>query len=265
MLDLIETVNGSSKAEAVEFAKAWLGGDYTKVSEKQLGDANIAINDTEERDGLERQHRAARIWHSSVPLSGAPAQYIRSRGLDLGFTDGELRASPGLPHPEGGTYPCLIGRVSSIAGKGAGIWRVYVNMDGSGKAPVETPKMGLGEVRGGAIRIGGIWPEIGIAEGIETALACRQLIEGKIPVWSAMSSAGIRGLELPDGIERVRIFADNDACKYRAGRWRESAGMSAALALAERLDAEGIQAIIESPPTGMDFLDVLRFCTEMAA
>ena len=116
---------------------------------------------------------AENVWNSAGPLSGAAAQYLRSRGLDPAMADDQVRSHSGLPHPEGGVFSALVAKVSAPDGSFAGVWRIFVKPDGSGKAPVENPKLGLGAVAGGAVRIGGMAGEIGVAEGLENALACR--------------------------------------------------------------------------------------------
>jgi putative DNA primase/helicase len=87
---------------------------------------------------------------------------------------------------------------------------------------------------------------LGIAEGIETALAASRLFE--IPVWSAISSSLLAKWQPPDGVEEVVIFADNDP---------KFGGQAAAYHLAYRL-ARTLQVSVKMPPReGMDFADVL--------
>lgn len=261
MLDLIGMVHGVDSRGAIQEAKRWLGvGALTPRRVDPAAEARREAAQRAEKAG--RQDSARRVWEGSTALGGAARTYLVSRGLDPAMADDELRGHVGLRHPEGGSFPALVGRVTIPNGDG-GVWRIYVKHDGSGKAPVEAPKLGLGDVRGGAVRIGGVWPQIGIAEGIETALACRQIVwEAKhvlIPVWAALSSGNMRSIELPAGVASVRIFADNDPIKFRPdGTIRESAGMAAASALAARLMAQGIETTIEAPPTDLDWLDVLN-------
>ena len=70
------------------------------------------------------------------------------------------------------------------------IHRTYLLDDGSGKAP--PGKKMLGAVGGGSVRLSplGDAGHLGIAEGIETALAA-QAIFG-IPTWAALSADGLR-------------------------------------------------------------------------
>jgi putative DNA primase/helicase len=61
---------------------------------------------------------------------------------------------------------------------------------------------------GAAIRLTPVSRTLGIAEGIETALAASELFE--VPVWSCISTTGIESFEPPEGAEHIVIFADND-------------------------------------------------------
>jgi putative DNA primase/helicase len=91
---------------------------------------------------------------------------------------------------------------------------------------------------------------LGIAEGIETALAARAL--SGIPVWSAVSVGGYARLRnLPEGVRRLVIFGDRD---------ESFAGQKGAYELAERIGREhpGVRVEVRLPPeTGADWNDVL--------
>ena len=54
------------------------------------------------------------------------------------------------------------------------IHRTFLARDGSGKAPVDPPKMMLGPCRGGAVRLGEPGDVLMVGEGIETCLAAMQ-------------------------------------------------------------------------------------------
>lgn len=269
MLDLIETVEGLTKKGAVDWAKVWLGIDGGVPATRQnLQAKRVKAQQSIQRrevDSAEQERRniayAQKIWKETVPLSGAAASYLRHRGLDPTFAE-DLRLATSLKHPEGGNFPALVGRVQDVAGKGIGVWRIFVKINGDGKAPVDNPKMGLGKFIGGAVRIGGVDTEIGIAEGFETAIACRQLVSllvGKrMPVWATLSAAGMAALELPEQISAVRVYADADTEKMRGGIIRPSPGLKAANELADKYRQRGVRVIIERPPTDMDWLDVLN-------
>jgi hypothetical protein len=219
-----------------------------------------------EADQQRRYNTAKGVWLNSGPLGEIAHAYLRSRGIDPQYADEkEIRFHQGLPHPEGGSFPCLVAKVSGLTGLGVGVWRIYLKPDGSGKAPREKPKLGLGNVAGGAVRVGGLWPRIAVAEGIETALAVRQFLHettGQLsPVWAALSTSGVAGLVPPDIVSMVDIFADGDTMKPPQGKrtnWLPSPGLKAAEQLKERINQLGKGAHIHLPPSGSDWCDVLN-------
>ena len=95
----------------------------------------------------------------------------------------------------------------------------------------------LGSVTGGLVRLAPIGDDghLGIAEGIETALAARMIFG--IPTWAALSADGLRRWLWPQDVKRVTIFAD-------AG----DAGMQAAATLADRLNAADIANVGHDVP-----------------
>lgn len=249
-----------------------------QLTEKQKAERvkqQAAAKEARIRDEL-RQAQAQRrrllnakdIWESSSLVGGAAIEYLRARGIDPRVADDQLRSHPGLPHPEGGTFPALVARVAGPEGGGVGVWRIFLRPDGSGKAPVTDAKLGLGLVKGGAVRIGGVWPHLLLAEGIETALAVRELVPGNLPCWACLSTSGLRGVVIPDDVETVDIFADGDPPKSPRGNrteWSPSPGLSAANDLKARLESEGRRVTVRVPPLGRDWNDVLRQSKRAAA
>jgi hypothetical protein len=125
-----------------------------------------------------------------------------------------------------------------------GIHRTFLARDGNGKAPVSPVKMMLGPCRGGVVRLGEVSNALMVGEGIETCLAAMQATG--TPTWAALSTSGLRALQLPANITRVVILADGD-----------DAGEAAAQNCARRWSAEGHDVRIARPPAGTDFNDVL--------
>jgi DNA primase len=84
-----------------------------------------------------------------------------------------------------------------------------------------------------------------IAEGIESALSAMQATAQVC--WAALSTSGLRALELPDHIRDVVVLADGDAPGEAAAK---DAGL--------RWKREGRRVRIARPPRGFDFNDLLR-------
>jgi hypothetical protein len=124
------------------------------------------------------------------------------------------------------------------------IHRTFLARDGKGKAPVDPQKMVLGQCRGGAVRLGMPGDLLMVGEGIETCLAAVHATG--YPAWAALSTSGLRSLDLPEAVRDLIVLADGDA-----------PGGSAAHACAWRWKREGRRVRIARPPQGMDFNDLL--------
>lgn len=189
----------------------------------------------------------ARILAGCQPLAGTLGEvYLKSRGLSDPSSPDLLFNADLTDYEAKRGRPGLVAIVRDGAGSPTGgIHRTFLLDDGSGKAPAG--KKMLDPVAGGSVRLAPL-PEdgrLGIAEGIETALSAQAIF--RIPTWAALSADGVRRWEWPAGISHVTIFAD-------AG----DAGMQAAAALADRLNAADIPNTIVRPLHGDDFNDDLR-------
>jgi hypothetical protein len=198
-----------------------------------------------DRDDARRTEMALAIWRASRPAPGTLVEvYLAARGIHLP-PPGSLRFSPALKHPSGGIWRAMIALVTSGAdGTPLAIHRTFLACDGSGKAPVDPPKMMLGACRGGAVRLGESGVPLLVAEGIETALSGMQM--SSHPAWAALSTSGLRALDLPAEIRDVIVLADGD-----------DAGEAAALASGRRWKEEGRRVRIARPGPGRDFNDIL--------
>ena len=105
--------------------------------------------------------------------------------------------------------------------------------------------MMLGPCRGGVVRLGEPGDALMIGEGIETCLAAMQAT-GRA-AWAALSTSGLRALDLPRDVRNVIVLADGD-----------EPGEAAAQDCARRWKREGRRVRIARPPTGMDFNDLLK-------
>lgn len=257
-------------AEAFQEAKRFLGleGGMDRQEARQRTDTarREAIErhrHEQEMDERERIEFARRIWMETSAIIGTLAEiYLHSRRLEMDAYPPSLRFHPSLWHSASGMmFPCLVAGLQKVNGEFAGIWRIYLAPDGSGKAPVRRPKVGLGVASGAAVRLAPAGEHLGVGEGLESSMSAYLMNDGRIPVWAGLSTSGVAGMELPLDVERLTIFSDGDRARLSPqGRVMDPAGQSAAMRLCDRVRHEGITVDIQYPmPTatgGRDYNDV---------
>jgi putative DNA primase/helicase len=157
-------------------------------------------------DALKRTEAALAIWRASRPAEGTPVEtYLRSRGLTIPVPP-SLRFQAGLKHPSGGVWPAMVALVTDGgAGNPIGIHRTFLDRDGNRKAPIEPAKMMLGPCRGGTVRLAQPGEALMVGEGIETCLAAMQATAQA--AWAALSTSGLRNLDLPREVRDVIVLA----------------------------------------------------------
>jgi hypothetical protein len=196
-------------------------------------------------DAIRRTEAALAIWRGSQSAEGTPVEtYLRSRGLTIPIPT-SIRFNAGLKHPSGAVWPAMVVLVTQGAdGKPIGIHRTFLALEGKGKAPVDPVKMMLGPCRGGAVWLEPPADALMVGEGIETCLAAMQA--SRRSAWAALSTSGLRALDLPREVRDVIVLADGD-----------DPGEAAAQDCAWRWKREGRRVRIARPPQGTDFNDLL--------
>src|SRR5271154_6879214 len=111
---------------------------------------------------------------------------------------------------------------SGVDGAPIAIHRTFLARDGGGKAPIDPQKMMLGPCRGGAVRLAELGDVLMVGEGVETCLAAMQASGHS--AWAALSTSGLRSLDLPTDVRDVIVLADGDdageaAARDCASRW----------------------------------------------
>jgi len=205
-----------------------------------------ALDDWNDRADAEGRMKAAQsIWQASRSAQGTSVEaYLRSRGI-TNPAPPSIRYHPALKHnPTGLHFEAMVSAVQALNRTITGIHRTFLLPGGRGKARVSQTKMMLGPCTGGAVRLARAGPELVLSEGIETGLSVLQAT-GK-PVWSCLSTSGLKAVALPPEVETIIIAADGD-----------DPGITAAEEAASRFDREGRTAKIAKPPKGMDWNDVL--------
>jgi hypothetical protein len=127
-------------------------------------------------DEAARTARALFVWHEARAAAGTIVEAcLASRSL-VSPPLQCLRFDPARPHPTGQPHPAMVALVECCGRGPVGIHPTYLRPDGSGKASVRPAKASLGQVAGGAVRLGSADPGdwLVIAEGLETALSGAQ-------------------------------------------------------------------------------------------
>jgi hypothetical protein len=195
--------------------------------------------------GTQLSEAAIAIWNAGRPAAGTLVQtYLGTRGIRIPLPPA-LRFHAGLRHQSASIYPAMVALVTrGTDGMPLAVHRTFLSYKGFGKAPVEPAKMMLGPCRGCAVRLGPIGDRVMIAEGIETALSAMQATG--LTALAALSTSGLRSLDLPSSVRDVVVLADGD-----------DAGEAAAQDAAQRWKREGRSVRIARPPRGLDFNDML--------
>jgi DNA primase len=163
-------------------------------------------------DKADNTPAARAIWDAAEPISGTLAEsYLRSRCLHLPLPD-SLRFAA-LPYgTRGRTHPVMVAAIVDVAGDLTGIQRTYLNGDGTGKLAVDKPKLSLGRVSGGAVRLAPTAGSLVVTEGIEDALTLQQ--ELGFATWAAAGAGMLHKMQFPPEVYSVSVGGDRD----QAGR-----------------------------------------------
>lgn len=194
----------------------------------------------------DRRDEALAIWHGTVEATGTPAEtYLRSRGLSLPIPPA-IRFSR-LPYGKSGAlHPVMVALITGADDRPAAIQRTFLNAAGTGKAAVPKPKLSLGRIAGGAIRLAPTHGKVVVCEGLEDGLSLQSSLS--IATWATAGTGGMTSLKLPASVLDVVIGADND-----------EAGETAAQRAAETFAAQGRTVRILRPLAGFkDFNDEMR-------
>lgn len=266
-LDAVETITGRprpggrrAESEQERQDRERRLREQREASERRQSEQDVA----EARDRGRRHESARQVWQSTVPLGGTlGADYLDRRGVRSGpIATPELRFAVATLHrPSGRSFPAIVAKVVDPHGNACGVWRIFLGTGKKGRAPVDPNKMGLGNVRAGAVRLGGMAETIGVAEGIESALAWAEINEWAFPVWSLLSTSGMKNFQPPAGVRHVVIFPDFDLPRPRPdGSMALPPGEAASAVLARRLPDLGVtvSAAERAPGPPCDGVDILR-------
>jgi putative DNA primase/helicase len=203
------------------------------------------IERTKNRESDWNAERARVIWSEGQDPRGTLAEeYLAARKLNLPaeLCGPILRFHPQCPWRSGDkveSIPCLIAAFTSISDNSVtGIHRI--RLDRSECWPKVERKM-LGGIRGSAVMLDPAKERLAVAEGIESALAARQLGFGA--TW-ALGSA--REFAPIDGVYELVILGEGDAASRKAAE-----------GCARLWQDQGRAVSLAVPATGGDFNDLL--------
>lgn len=245
-LDLVAAVRfGGDKAEALRWARAWLGlSELDPAAFRRVqAQARQRAEETQaqqERDAEGKRQKAIALFLAGRPLqAGDPVMgYLAGRGLDLrqlGRIPRGLRFHPGCFNAEAGiALPAMLAAVQR-RGQHIGTHRTWLMQDRGSwtKARLAKPKKVLGRVKGGHIplwrgasgrplaeaREGDV---VAITEGIEDALT----VALHSPEWRVLAAYSIDNmaeLALPEACQDVVLVFDRDGENPQARQARARA------------------------------------------
>lgn len=244
--DLLMRYFGWAFKEAAAAVRLGLGADLPALPPSDTAEKKVRVKAD--------ANALARLWCSARPVvSGDPVDtYLRTRGLHQGAWPSDLRFCASCffrseDSQSRRSMPAMLAIVRDRDGRMVNIQKTF--LDGSRKASIPAPRQFMrgGIPAGAAIRLHPAGPVLGIAEGVETALAAASLFG--LPVWSALSAASMKNWQPPRGVNEVVVFADNDINRV---------GQEAAASLAKTLSRCGIVVSVRLPEqAGADWADVL--------
>lgn len=193
-----------------------------------------------------------RLWRTAakVRLDDPVGRYLRNR-VGLASVPDCLRTVARLKYLDDtpSWHPAMVAMVRGADDRPATLHRTYLTADGR-KADVPAPRRLMpGTIPPGAA----VWlfdpgSTLGIAEGIETALAAASLCA--VPVWAALDAGMMAKWEPPAEAREIIVFGDADA---------HFVGQEAAYALARRLARQDRTVTVKLPDRiGADWNDILN-------
>lgn len=236
-MGLLMCCRGLGYAEAAREVERVVGGCH-EAPVREKADPRVALN---------------RIRKLIKPAGQEVKGYLHGRGLDVPDAIKQGRLAYWHDGSQVGVFDAMVGLIVSPDGKPQSYHLTY--LAGGKKAPVPCPRKVMTPVEtitGGAVRLFPAAPEMGVAEGIETAIAASMLF--KTPVWAAANANCLAEFVPPPECEHLTVFADND---------KSFTGQQAAYSLAKRLARCGVECTVVLPEAG-DWNDVLARRNESA-
>ena len=190
---------------------------------------------------------AQRLWRESRPVSGTLGEhYLNARGLSGPFPP-SLRFNPATVLGSGiarRVMPALVAAIEDHLGVIA-VQRTFLDPDDVLRRPVDRPKVALGRMGGGAVRLAPATAELGLAEGVEDA--CSAIEWFGTPTWATGGVARLALVAIPETVRRIVVFGDRGRAAERLLAKARS-----------HLTANGRELIVRVPDHHDDWNDAWR-------
>jgi hypothetical protein len=279
LIDLIaETKYGGRSRESRGKAIAWLrerlnlGGAAPAEIAKAKVFARAAQAEREKNEAAARERKRARcfdLWMSGAPLGGTLGEaYYRARGVEAAAIPNKsatFRFLPALDYWKGGAAahrgPAIVGRYRDAAGRFPAVHATWLTADGRDKAPLDPPKLSLGEYKGCFLPIargdGGKEPWeadcpaglVQVTEGHEDGWSVA-MARPDLRTWAAGSLSNIGNLPCPPCVSGFLVVRQND--------WHTPAAVAAFERALESLARHGVGVTEIGVAMGKDPNDQLR-------
>ncbi len=237
-----------TRGEALKWASQWLS-----LPPKCAASPISAPIDA--RSDAEKARSAARWFSKGVPIRGTPAERYLAEARGIRLPAGEdwplaLRFFPSLKYPYNNhDYPVLMAAYTNHKRQVCAVHRTFLQKDGTGKAPVTSPRLSWPGFRGCVIRLRSRPSRhLILAEGLEDGLSC-MIAAPDCAVWAFGSLGNLVNVRVPK-VERVTVFKDND--------WGNGGAQDQLLAGLEKLARQCRDVRMAMTPVGKDANDGLR-------
>jgi hypothetical protein len=154
---------------------------------------------------------AQRIFNKAQPCAGTPAQhYLERREVwSVARMIDDIRFSMVCPREQLLTPAIIVAMRDFKSSEITAVQRIFLTQDVHGNVIKDGKPMMLGPAGGSAMKLQQLQDgELHVCEGCETGLSIIAMDEG--PVWALGSAGAIRAFKVLPGIERLKIWADND-------------------------------------------------------
>lgn len=212
--DIIDLVMGLERLDFLG-ALRWLGAselpDYDPAE-------RVREVETEKAERLQAISDARAFFADAVDPQGTRGEaYLAARGISLPIAPSVRFAEvPARRNEESGEWgparPALICGCQDFGGTFMAIQRIFVDGPRLDKAAC---KLSLGSLKGSALRLGPVAPEIIVPEGVEDGLSIAQEMPGR-SVWVPCGTGLMPFLRFPPAVRSVMLAGQNDEPGRRA-------------------------------------------------